>query len=81
MADIVVVGSINLDLILRCARIPNPGETLHAHSRSLAPGGKGANQAVATARLGARVAMVGAVGDDPFAAPALALLDSVAGRG
>ncbi|MDO5533659.1 MAG: ribokinase [Propionibacteriaceae bacterium] len=74
MAGIVVVGSINLDLILPCARIPRPGETLHAHARELAPGGKGANQAVAAARLGGDVAMVGAVGDDTFAEPALALL-------
>ena len=74
MSPIVVVGSINLDLILPCARIPRPGETLHADSRELAPGGKGANQAVAAARLGAPVALVGAVGDDGFAEPALALI-------
>lgn len=74
MPDLVIVGSINLDLLLPCERIPRPGETLHAHSRSMAPGGKGANQAVAAARLGGRVAMVGAVGDDAFAEPALSLL-------
>ena len=74
MRGIVVVGSINLDLILPCERIPRPGETLHAHARELAPGGKGANQAVAASRLGAPVAMVGAVGEDTFAEPALALL-------
>ena len=71
---IVVVGSINLDLIFPCERIPRPGETLHAHAREVAPGGKGANQAVAAARLGAPVALVGAVGNDAFAMPALALL-------
>ncbi len=74
MAGIVVVGSINLDLILECVRIPRPGETLPASSRSFAPGGKGANQATAAARLGAPVTMVGAVGEDAFALPALELL-------
>lgn len=74
MSEIVVVGSINLDLIFPCERIPRPGETLHARTRHVAPGGKGANQAVAAARLGGRVTIVGAVGDDEFAQPALALL-------
>lgn len=74
MAGIVVVGSINLDLILPCARIPRPGETLPAHDRELAPGGKGANQAVAAARLGAPVALIGAVGTDHMGSDALVLL-------
>lgn len=74
MERIVVVGSINVDLVLPCERIPGPGETLHAHSRALVPGGKGANQAVAAARLGAPVAMVGAVGDDHMGQDALVLL-------
>lgn len=74
MAGIVVVGSINVDLLLPCERIPRPGETLHAHGRSLVPGGKGANQAVAASRLGAPVALVGAVGEDHMGDDALVLL-------
>jgi len=65
---IVVVGSINMDLVARVARLPRPGETLHGRSFDTVPGGKGANQAVAAARLGARVGMAGRVGDDAFAA-------------
>src|SRR5256886_13134894 len=67
-----VVGSINLDLVARCERLPQPGETLTGASFERIPGGKGANQAVALARLGAQVTFVGCVGDDPFAAEALA---------
>lgn len=74
MGGIVVVGSINLDLVFSCERIPRPGETLHARTHTQAPGGKGANQAVAASLLGAPVALVGAVGDDPFADRALVLL-------
>ena len=73
--SIGVVGSINLDLVARCARLPRPGETLTDATFERVPGGKGANQALAAARLGARVAMTGAVGKDPFAGEALALLD------
>ena len=73
--SIAVVGSINLDLVARCARLPRPGETLTDATFERVPGGKGANQALAAARLGARVAMTGAVGRDPFAGEALALLD------
>ena len=69
--SLTVVGSINLDLTLRMERLPQPGETVHAHQFMRAPGGKGANQAVAAARLGANVTMVGAVGTDPHAAEAL----------
>jgi ribokinase len=62
--DVVVVGSLNLDLVATTARHPTPGETvLGAHFAEF-PGGKGLNQAVAAARSGARVAIVGAVGDD-----------------
>jgi len=71
---IVVFGSINLDLVARVPRFAQPGETLAAESFAVHPGGKGANQALAAARAGASVALVGAVGDDAFAAPALALL-------
>lgn len=71
---VAVVGSINLDLIYTCERIPRPGETLHATGSDTSPGGKGANQAVAAARRGAAVTMVGAVGSDGFADEAVALL-------
>ena len=72
---IAVVGSINLDLVARCARLPRAGETLTDATFDRVPGGKGANQALAAARLGASVSLVGAVGDDPFAAEALVLLE------
>jgi ribokinase len=72
---LAVVGSINLDLVARCERLPRPGETLGGATFERVPGGKGANQALAASRLGASVSMVGAVGDDPFAAEALALLE------
>lgn len=62
--SIAVVGSLNLDLVVRVPRHPRPGETVLGGDVSRYPGGKGANQAVAAARLGRRVAMVGCVGDD-----------------
>jgi ribokinase len=73
--SIAVVGSINLDLVARCERLPRPGETLTDATFERVPGGKGANQALAAARLGASVSLVGAVGRDPYAAEALALLE------
>lgn len=63
---VVVVGSLNMDLVVRAARLPLPGETLSGSSFMTAPGGKGGNQAVAAARLGARVAMIGRVGADAY---------------
>lgn len=74
MPHIVVVGSINLDLVARVTRLPGPGETLAARSLTRVPGGKGANQALAARRLGADVALVGSVGADAAADEALALL-------
>jgi ribokinase len=68
---IVVVGSVNLDLVVRVERLPRPGETVSGAVFDRVPGGKGANQAVACARLGAHVTLVAAVGRDAFAAEAL----------
>jgi ribokinase len=64
---IVVVGSINLDLVASVSRMPGNGETLMGEGFATYPGGKGANQAVAASRLGAEVAMVGHLGNDLFA--------------
>lgn len=63
---IVVVGSLNMDLVVRMPQIPRPGETLLGGVFKTFPGGKGANQAVAAARLGAHVTMIGCVGSDAF---------------
>ncbi|ATG52993.1 ribokinase [Brachybacterium vulturis] len=61
---IAVVGSINVDLSAQVARHPRPGETLHGRGGRMTPGGKGANQAVAAAKLGGSVQMIGAIGTD-----------------
>ena len=74
-ACMTVVGSLNMDLVARAPRIPQPGETIIGRDFHTVPGGKGANQAVAVARLGAQVSMVGRVGCDAFAGP---LLDNLA---
>ena len=71
---LVVFGSINLDLIFNVPRIPVPGETVLGPATRIEPGGKGANQAVAAARDGGQVVMVGAVGADSLADGALLLL-------
>ncbi len=63
---IAVVGSLNMDVIVRVERLPAPGETVLGEDVVFAPGGKGANQAVAAARLGAQVALVGRLGSDAF---------------
>ena len=68
---IVVVGSINLDLVVRVPTLPRPGETVAGGTFAQIPGGKGANQAVACARLGADVTLIGAVGRDAPAEDAL----------
>ena len=64
--SIIVFGSINMDLVTRAKRLPLTGETLLGHSFTTVPGGKGANQAVACAKLGAKTQMVGRVGGDSF---------------
>jgi len=71
---IIVLGSINVDLVASVPRLPRPGETLTGHAFRATPGGKGANQALAACRAGARVKLFGAVGNDPFSVTALALL-------
>jgi ribokinase len=63
---VLVAGSANMDLVMRVSRCPKPGESLVGHSFNTVPGGKGANQAVAAARLGAVATFIGAVGDDTF---------------
>ena len=73
---IVVLGGINMDVVANVRRMPEPGETVHGYSFFMAGGGKGANQAVAAARLGAEVRMVGRVGDDDFGRTLLGALRS-----
>lgn len=77
-ARIVVVGSLNMDLVTEAPKIPAPGETVIGGDLCTVPGGKGANQAVAAARLGAHAAMVGRLGNDVFAAR---LRDNLAAEG
>ncbi|MET0735218.1 MAG: PfkB family carbohydrate kinase, partial [Microbacterium sp.] len=73
--ELTVVGAVNLDLVASVARAPGPGETVADGNLVRQPGGKGANQAVAAARLGARVKMIGAVGADPAGAYLLGNLE------
>jgi len=65
-ATVLVVGSINMDMVVRVTEMPAPGQTLAGEGFAMSPGGKGANQAVAAARAGAKCIMLGRVGDDPF---------------
>ena len=73
MKRVVVIGSTNTDMVVKAARIPAPGETILGGSFLMNPGGKGANQAVAAARLGGDVTFVAKVGDDLFGREARAL--------
>lgn len=73
-SHIAVLGSINMDLVIRCAFLPEPGQTVLADSAAEICGGKGANQAVAAARAGGNVTMIGRVGDDGFSARLVANL-------
>jgi ribokinase len=66
VTDILVIGSLNADLVVRAPHFPQPGETISGEDLHIIPGGKGANQAVAAARQGASVAMLGRVGQDSF---------------
>ena len=77
MANIHVLGSLNMDLVCRTARLPQPGETLLGQRFETIPGGKGGNQAVAAARLGIRTAMIGCVGNDGFGGSILQSLTRV----
>ena len=76
--DIVVVGSLNMDLVVKTERMPRPGETVSGEGFETIPGGKGANQAAAAARLGGQVEMVGRVGADAFGP---VLLDNLRSQG
>lgn len=78
MSRIVIIGSINMDLVNHVQDFPKPGETIHGRGVEYLPGGKGANQAVAASLAGGDVTMIGAVGQDSFAEP---LLDSLRERG
>src|SRR5580704_5026517 len=72
--QVTVLGSLNMDISVTVPRLPEPGATVLGSAARFTPGGKGANQAVAAARLGAEVRMVGCVGDDDFGSQLLAAL-------
>ncbi len=73
---VCVVGSINMDLVIRAPRFPDAGETILGGEFATFPGGKGANQAVAAARMGAKVSMIGRVGDDAYGVEMRRVLDA-----
>ena len=75
MTDVLIIGSINQDFILKVEQRPQPGETVTGAELSLHNGGKGANQAAAAALLGASVAMLGRVGDDELGGPLVDVLE------
>jgi ribokinase len=76
MARLTVLGSLNIDISVAVPRLPAPGETVLGSGAVIAPGGKGANQAVAAARLGGAVRMIGCVGDDEFGRMARSALEA-----
>ena len=76
MSTIVVLGSANMDLVVRQPRLPHPGETMFGSSFDTVAGGKGLNQAIAAARVGGEVAFLGAVGGDAFGATLRATLEA-----
>ncbi|NOV03827.1 ribokinase [Paenibacillus sp. LMG 31457] len=78
MVKIIVVGSMNMDIVNHVLKRPLPGETIKSLKTDYNPGGKGANQAVAAAQAGAQVIFIGAVGNDPFASQ---LLSAISGSG
>ncbi|MGQ9555027.1 MAG: ribokinase [Anaerolineae bacterium] len=76
MTNVLVVGSVNMDLVMKAPRLPAPGETLVGGQFTVVPGGKGANQAASAARLGCSVRLIAAVGEDDFGRAALANLET-----
>lgn len=77
LSKVVVVGSLNMDIVVRTPRLPLPGETITANDVRYVPGGKGANQAYAVGKLGGSVAMIGAVGNDEYGEQLIENLESV----
>jgi ribokinase len=73
---VIVVGSLNIDLVVHLERMPNPGETLHGKTFHTYPGGKGLNQAVAAARSSAATSMIGVLGTDPYSDSLRGVLDT-----
>jgi len=76
LTNVLVVGSVNMDLVMKAQRLPAPGETLVGGQFTIVPGGKGANQAASAARLGCNVRLIAAVGADDFGRAAVANLEA-----